>query len=121
MQMFSEPLVEAEKLVDSHGGEQEGNREPRRINRQQKHAARDGLRVCGQHQNSGENRADARCPAKGEGEAELEAAGDAGERATGLGLFWSLTAEIVEADVAVKPTRHGRPRQKNEGNRKQLN
>src|ERR1700693_755852 len=113
MQVSPESLVKTEKLVDSNRGEQEGDRKARRIHCQQKNAARNRLRVCGQHQDGGENRADARRPAKGECEAEKETAGHARKRGAGPGFFLRLAAEIVKAQIAVEPARQRRSSEEN--------
>src|ERR1700722_10378157 len=120
MQVAPEFLVKTQELVDSDRGEKKRNRKPRGINCQQKNAARNRLRVRSQDQDGGENRSDARRPAKGKRKAQKETAGNARKRPAGLGLFPGLTAKIVKAHVAVEPARQRRSKQKNERNRKQL-
>src|ERR1700719_2729013 len=120
MQVPPESLVKTQELVDSNRGQQEGNCKARGVDRQQKNAARNRLRVRSQHQDGRKNRADARCPAEGKCKAKKKTAGDAGKRAPGLGFFRGLTTEIVEAHVAVEPARQRWSNQKNKRDRKQL-
>src|SRR3984957_21152972 len=114
MQVAAETLVKTQKLIDSNRGEQEGNREARRIDREKENAARNGLRVCGQHEDSGKHGADARRPPKGKCESEKKAAGHSGKRAAGLGFFRGLAAEIVEAHIAIEPARERRSGEENQ-------
>src|ERR1700752_2761509 len=120
MEMTAESLVKTQELGDSNRGEQERNREARRIHRQQKNAAGNRLRVRSQHQHGGENRSDAGRPAKGKSKAEQKSAGYSGERAPRFYLFFRLTAEVVEADVSIEPARERRSGEKNERYREQL-
>src|ERR1700688_3912060 len=113
MQVAPESLVKTQELVDANRGEQEGYGKACRIDQQEKNAARNRLRVRSQHQDGGENRADARGPAKGTSESEQETAGNARKRSAGLGLFRRLAAKIVEAQVTVEPACQRRSRKKN--------
>src|SRR5579862_6547226 len=120
MQVPAEFLIKAQELVDPDCGEQERHGQSRRIHRKQKNASGNRLRVRGQDQDSGEDRADARGPAKGESEAEEKTAGYAGKRTGGLGFRLGLAAEIVEAHVAVEPACQRWSSQENQSNREQL-
>src|SRR6266581_8909091 len=118
--MTPETLVKTQEPVDSDRRQQEGNREAGRINSEKKDAARNRFRVCRERKDGGENRADARRPPEGKRETQQEAAGYSGEGPAGFCLFFRLSAEVVEADIAIEPASQRRAGQKNECDRKQL-
>src|SRR6516225_2694193 len=92
--MLPEILVEAQKMPETQGREQKGNGQSGRIDRQQKHAARNRVACRGQGQNGGKNRTDTRRPAKGESKAQQKAAQDAG-----------FFVAVTQMHVAIQPAR----------------
>jgi len=92
VEMFSEALVETQKLANAESGEQKRHGEPGGIDSEEQHAAGDGVAGSGEGQDGCEDRADARRPAESECEAEKEAAPSAG-----------LRAGAAEMHVAVEP------------------
>src|ERR1700674_2746304 len=120
MQVAAETLVKTQKAVNREGSQQEGNGETRGVNGEQENATRNCLGIGGEHQDGGEDRADARRPAEREREAEQEPAGHTGKRPTGLGLTLGLSTEVTEADIAIEPARHRGARQENQRYGKEL-
>src|SRR5579864_1864267 len=109
VQMFSEALVKTQELPDPQRGQKERNGQPRGVHREEQNAARDGITGGGQRQHGGQNRSDARGPAKGERKAQQEAAPDAGLRAAG-----------AQTDVAVEPARHRRAKETDQREREEM-
>ena len=106
MKILSKVFVEDHELADAQCGEKERNRKAGGIDGEEQDAARDGVAASGKNEHGAEDRADARRPAESEGEAEEEAAPDAGLR--GLG---------AEVDVAIEPARERRAEESNDGER----
>ncbi len=72
MQVAAEAGIEAEKAIDPERGEKKRNRQPGRVNRQQQDSFENRVLRARQQKDSGQDGADARGPAKGEGKADEE-------------------------------------------------
>src|SRR5882757_8464723 len=70
--MKLEAVIELEKASDSDRSEQEGDRQARRINREQENSLRDGVLRSRKSQHERQDWAHARSPSKGEREADDE-------------------------------------------------
>src|SRR6266851_840102 len=101
--MAPESLVKMQKTVDASGGEQEENRESRRVHRKQQDTAQNCLTIRGKNKDSGENRTNAWRPAESECEPEQETAGDACKRPALLSFSIGLPSEIVKSNITIQP------------------
>ena len=110
MKIFSETLIELQKASQFQSSEKEGNRKAGGINGQEKNASCNGATGRGETENDSNNWAKAGRPAKGEGKPEEESAPDARLRGSG-------TAKV---DVAVQPAGHGRAKESNQRERKEV-
>src|SRR5208283_4912922 len=105
--MLAEILVKTHELAEKERGQQKRHGEPRGIDGQKEHAARDGVAGRGQYEHCGKDRADAGRPA--EGEAEKEAAKDAG-----------LRISVANAHVLIQPASQKRPKEADDGEREEM-
>src|SRR5580704_17130326 len=107
--MLAEILVEAQKLVEQNGGQQEWHGEAGGIDGEQQNTTLYCLACRGEDEDGGKDGADAGSPAEGEGESEENAAED-----SGFAIF------AVQADVLIQPSREHRPEEADDGEREEV-
>src|SRR5258708_28527340 len=104
MQVPAEALRKGQELADTEGRQQKGDRESRRIGREQEHTTGHGTADGGKSEDGRQDRTDARRPPKGEREAKQETTPNA----------WLSTLR-AEMCVAIQPTRHRGSEKTNNG------
>src|SRR5438477_1766866 len=107
--MFSEALIELEKLSDTDGRQQKRNRQSGGVSRQQQHAAENCRARGGQRENCRENRPDARRPTECKRESEQESAPNS-----------RLLGCTAQMHVAIQPASQSRAKKSNHRQREKV-
>src|SRR5690242_5170118 len=108
--MLAKALVNLEKTADAQSRKQKRNGETGRIKCEKKNTLPDGIFCRSDCKHAGENRSDARSPAKSKREAHQESAHDSG----------LISANIAQVHVAIQPAREARADQEDESDRVEI-